>query len=80
MLRARKMINPPMVTLIFFATVILGSGRGMAQLELASFRGTVKDDQRQPIAEATIHLKDLARGTEITFKTNKKGSFYRRGL
>ncbi len=64
----------------FFSVLVLASGWGLAQLELGTFQGTVKDDSGQPIAEATFHMKDLARGGEITFESNKKGSFYRRGI
>jgi tetratricopeptide (TPR) repeat protein len=52
----------------------------MAQSELGSFQGTVKDDQGQTLEGATLYLKDLARGREVSFKTNKKGFFYRRAI
>jgi tetratricopeptide (TPR) repeat protein len=52
----------------------------MAQSELGSFQGTVKDDQGQTLEGATLYLKDLARGGEVSFKTNKKGFFYRRAI
>ena len=40
----------------------------------------MKDDTGLPLVGATLFLKDLARGSEVDFKTNKKGFFYRRGI
>lgn len=80
MSHARMFPKRTSTALALFSILVLVGERGVAQLELASFRGTVKDDGGNPIDGATLLLKDLARGTEITFDTNKKGSFYRRGL
>ena len=51
-----------------------------AERDLASFRGTVKDDEDQLIAAATLRLRDLASGREVAFKTDNDGSFSKRGL
>ena len=51
-----------------------------AQMELGAIQGTVKDEQGQPIEGVTIKLKDVDRGREVELKTDKKGTFYRRGL
>lgn len=51
-----------------------------AQAELATFRGKVTDGEGRPVDGATVRLTDLSRGGEVTFKTDGKGNFYRRGL
>ena len=50
------------------------------QSEFASLQGKVLDDQGQPIEGATLNLKDVTRGGETTFVTDKKGFFYRGNL
>ncbi len=70
--------KPVIFILLFLFT--LTARTSMAQSELASFQGTVKDDTGLPLVGATLFLKDLARGSEVDFKTNKKGFFYRRGI
>lgn len=63
-----------MVALLGSATI------GSLQMELGAIQGTVKDEQGQPIEGVTIKLKDLTRGREVEVKTDKRGTFYRRGL
>jgi len=46
----------------------------------ARFRGTVKDEQGNPIADAKITLTLIAQNLSFSFKSNKKGKFYRRGI
>lgn len=51
-----------------------------AQMELGVMQGTITDDAGKPIEGATVRLKDLERGREITITADKNGRFYRRGL
>ena len=51
-----------------------------AQMELGVMQGTITDEAGQPIEGATVRLKDLERGREITMTADKNGRFYRRGL
>lgn len=46
----------------------------------ARFRGTVKDEQGNPVAKATLTLTLADRGLSFSFETNDKGKFYRRGI
>jgi len=60
--------------------VCVSPPRGWTQSEFASLQGKVLNDQGQPIEGATLNLKDLSRGGETTFVTDKNGVFYRRTL
>lgn len=51
-----------------------------AQMELGVMIGTVTDEAGKPLDGATIRLRDLERGRETVFKSDKSGRFYRRGL
>ena len=51
-----------------------------AQMELGVMTGTVTDDAGKPLEGATVRLRDLERGRETTFKSDKNGRYYRRGL
>ena len=46
----------------------------------AKFRGTVKDEQGNPMPKAKITLTLIARNLSFSFETNKKGKFYHRGI
>jgi tetratricopeptide (TPR) repeat protein len=46
----------------------------------AKFRGTVKDEEGNPVPNAKITLTLIARNLSFSFKSNKKGKFYRRGI
>jgi tetratricopeptide (TPR) repeat protein len=60
---------------------LLGSATlAVAQMELGTVQGTVKDENGQPIEGAVIKLTDMEHGREIEVKSDKRGSFYRRGL
>lgn len=52
----------------------------IAQMELGVMTGTVTDEAGKPLDGATIRLRDLERGRETVFKSDKNGRFYRRGL
>ena len=52
----------------------------VAQMELAVFQGTIKDEAGAPVEGATIRLRDLDRGRETVVKSYKDGKFYLRGL
>lgn len=51
-----------------------------AQMELGAVQGTVKDEAGQPLEGVTIRLKDVDRGRDFETRTDKRGTFYRRGL
>jgi len=57
-----------------------GAVSAAAQMELGVMTGTVTDDAGKPLEGATVRLRDLERGRETTFKSDKNGRFYRRGL
>lgn len=63
-----------MVALLCSAAIV------SAQMELGAIQGTVKDEQGQPLEGVSIKLRDVARGREVEVKTDKNGTFYRRGL
>ena len=46
----------------------------------SKFRGTIKDEDGNPIPNGKIILTLIARNSSFDFKTNKKGKFYRRGF
>lgn len=68
------------VWLICAAALSTGAAAGLAQMELAVMQGTIVDEAGTPIEGATLRLKDLDRGREISLKSDKSGRFYRRGL
>jgi tetratricopeptide (TPR) repeat protein len=52
----------------------------MLHAQDAKFRGTVKDEQDNPISNAKITLTLIKQNLSFSFETNKKGKFYRRGI
>ena len=58
---------------ILFSSSILGA-------QDSKFRGTIKDENGNPIPNGKIILTLIARNYSFDFKTNKKGKFYRRGI
>jgi tetratricopeptide (TPR) repeat protein len=51
------------------------------QMELGVMQGTIVDEASgTPLEGATVRLRDLERGRELTLKSDKSGKFYRRGL
>jgi tetratricopeptide (TPR) repeat protein len=58
---------------ILFSSSILGA-------QDSKFRGTIKDEDGNPIPNGKIILTFIARNHSFDFKTNKKGKFYRRGI
>lgn len=60
--------------------LVIGAVPAAAQMELGVMTGTVTDDAGKPLEGATVRLRDLERGRETTFKSDKSGRFYRRGL
>lgn len=52
----------------------------LATAQDSRFRGTVKDEEGNPIPEAMLTLTLIARNTSFSFETNNKGKFYRRGI
>ncbi len=44
------------------------------------FRGTVKDEEGNPIPKAKLTLTLVARNVSFDFESNDKGKFYRRGI
>jgi tetratricopeptide (TPR) repeat protein len=60
---------------------LLGSAAVVsAQMELGAIQGTVKDEAGKPLEGVVIKITDSAHGREVQVKTDKNGSFYRRGL
>src|SRR5919106_3261185 len=51
-----------------------------AQMELGIIQGTIVDESGKPVEGATLKLRDLERGREISIRSDKSGRFYRRGL
>jgi tetratricopeptide (TPR) repeat protein len=69
-----------LLTVLTAAALSLGPAVADAQMELAVMQGAITDDGGRPIEGATILLRDLERGREITFRSDKSGRYYRRGL
>ncbi len=65
---------------VFVLMWVIGAVPAVAQMELGVMTGTVTDDAGKPLEGATVRLRDLERGRETTFKSDKSGRFYRRGL
>ena len=68
--------------LALLAALALGPGVifAGAQMELGVMTGTVTDEGGKPLEGAVIRLRDLERGRETVFKSDRSGRFYRRGL
>ncbi len=60
------------IILLFFSSILWAQD--------AKFRGTVKDEQGNPISHAKIILTLIKQNLSFSFETNKKGKFYRRGI
>ena len=67
-------ISAACVFLLFLAIGSFGHAQD------ARFRGTVKDDEGNPIAKAKITLTLIERNYSFEFETDSKGKFYRRGI
>jgi tetratricopeptide (TPR) repeat protein len=68
------------VCMIMPVALLFGATPAHAQMELGVMQGTVVDDTGRAVEGATILLRDLERGREISIKSDKSGRFYRRGL
>lgn len=66
--------------LVLAVALMFGVTAAFAQMELGVMQGTVVDEGGKPIEGATLRLKDLDRGREVSLKSDKNGRFYRRGL
>lgn len=60
--------------------LVIAAVPAVAQMELGVMTGTVTDDAGKPLEGATVRLRDLERGRETIFKSDKSGRYYRRGL
>lgn len=67
-------------TVLIAVGLAFGATAAGAQLELGVMTGTITDDAGRPLEGATVRLRDLERGRETTFKSDKNGRLYRRGL
>jgi len=65
---------------ICFMTIFISFACFFIFAQDARFRGSVKDEYGNPIVEAKITLTLVAHNLSFTFKTDKKGKFYRRGI
>lgn len=52
----------------------------LATSQDSRFRGTVKDEEGNPIPKAKLTLTLVARNVSFDFESNDKGKFYRRGI
>lgn len=52
----------------------------LATAQDSRFRGTVKDEEGNPIPKAKLTLTLIARNLSFSFESNDKGKFYRRGI
>jgi len=68
------------IVVVLAAWLAVCPSAAYAQMELGVMIGTVTDDAGKPLEGATVLLRDLERGRETTFKSDKSGRFYRRGL
>jgi len=69
------------VVIVMAAVAVLGAAHvASGQMELAVINGTVTDEAGAPLEGVSLRLKDVERGAEIIFKSDKDGRFYRRGL
>lgn len=64
------------IATLILAWLSIASG----QLDLATFQGTVKGEDGAAIDGAVIVLRNLEKGAEIRFQSDKKGNYYRRGI
>jgi tetratricopeptide (TPR) repeat protein len=63
-----------------FLLLILVLTSPLLRAQDSRFRGTVKDDEGNPIAKAKITLTLIDRNYVFDFRTDDKGKFYRRGI
>lgn len=68
------------VAVLTVALALLAGATTFAQMELGVIQGTITDEGGRPLEGATLRLRDLERGREISIKSDKDGRFYRRGL
>lgn len=72
----KKTIQSSLILFILFMAIL--SSLGLAQD--SRFRGTVKDEDGNPIPNAKITLTLIDRNYTFDFEANDKGKFYRRGI
>lgn len=68
---------------VFLATVVATFGiatTARAQGEMGHIKGTVTDEQGQPIEGAVMKLHNKGKGGDFSTKTDKKGLYYKRSL
>ena len=76
----RRSILLGVVVVMAAVALSLGATVASGQMELAVITGTVTDEAGAPLEGVSLRLKDLERGTETIFQSDKSGRFYRRGL
>ena len=75
------MIRDESIKICLIITVVLSLlSSSILWAQDSKFRGTVKDEEGNPMPDAQITLTLIARNYSFDFKTNKKGKFYRRGI
>ncbi len=67
-------------SVVITVMLLVGPVPSGAQMELGVMTGTVTDDGGRPLEGATVRLRDLERGRDTVFKSDKNGRYYRRGL
>ncbi len=68
------------IYLIISLGFILFSSSILLVAQDSKFRGTIKDEDGNPIPNVKIILTLISRNYSFDFKANKKGKFYRRGI
>jgi tetratricopeptide (TPR) repeat protein len=76
----RRSIQHGAVAAMAAVALSLGATVASGQMELAVINGTVTDEAGVPLEGVSLRLRDLDRGTETVFQSDKNGRFYRRGL
>ncbi|MEI6668881.1 MAG: tetratricopeptide repeat protein [Acidobacteriota bacterium] len=76
----RDTVNRGLVVALAAVALLGGASAASGQMELAVITGTCTDEAGTPLAGVSLRLKDVERGSEIVFQSDKDGHFYRRGL
>ena len=76
----RRLIQLGVVVVMAAVALFSGATAASGQMELAVINGTVTDEAGTPLEGVSLRLKDLERGSETIFQSDKNGRFYRRGL
>lgn len=76
----KKMIKKSAHICLMMAGVFILISSSVLWAQDAKFRGTIKDEEGNPVPAAKITLTLMTRNLDISFESNKKGNFFRRGI